>query len=97
MTSNQKLTALLTGRSISGTARLNDTTTIGFADGSRMTVKTAGSANTGSTGGTVKSVRQEGTELNLDFEDGGTLTMQTEEATSSVMVRDEAGGMEYAD
>jgi len=97
MTFNHKLTALLNGRSISGTASLNATTTIGFADGSRMTVRTTGEANSGSAGGIVQGVRQEGRELNLDFADGGTLTMQTEAATASVIVRSDAGAMEYAD
>jgi hypothetical protein len=40
------------------------------------------------TAGTVKAVRQQDTRLNLDFEEGVTLEVQTPEPTSSVMVRD---------
>jgi hypothetical protein len=56
-----------------------------------------GNSNSANTGGKIKSVRQAGTELNLDFENGTTLTIPTTEATSSVMVRDKNGTMEYAD
>jgi hypothetical protein len=62
-----------------------------------MTVQTGGSASSASTGGTVKAVRQEGTRLNLDFEEGGTLEIQTVEPTASVMVRDQDHTVEYAD
>jgi hypothetical protein len=71
--------------------------TIGFIDGSTMTVKTSGSSNSASTGGTIKAVRQADTTLNLDFEDGSTLTITTAEPTASVMVRDKNHVMEYAD
>jgi hypothetical protein len=97
MERNQKLTALLTGREIGGTATMDATTSIGFMDGSRMTIKTGGSQSSRSASGTVKSVRQQGTELKLEFEDGETLTIQTAEAVSSVMVRNQDGVMEYAD
>ena len=48
-------------------------------------------------GRTVKSVRQEGDVLNVDFEDGSTLQVQLKEATASVMVRNKENKLEYAD
>ena len=62
-----------------------------------MTVKTVGSSNSASTGGTIKAVRQQDTTLELDFDNGATLTIATAEATSSVMVRDKNHALEYAD
>ena len=62
-----------------------------------MTVKTAGSSNSASTGGKIKDVRQQGTTLELDFDSGSVWTITLAEATSSVMVRDKNHAMEYAD
>ena len=97
MASNHKLTALLQGRTIAGTSNQNDVLTLSFTDGSQMTVQTAGSSHSASTGGTIKAVRQAGTTLSLDLESGSTLEIQTAEETSSVLVRDAKGVMEYAD
>ena len=97
MTSNHKLTNLIKGRTLAGTSNQNDVLTVTFTDGSRMTVQTAGSSNSASTGGTIKAVQQQGTTLRLEMEDGSTLDIQTAEETSSVMVRDKNGTMEYAD
>ncbi len=97
MASNHKLSSLLQGRTLTGTSNAGDVLTLSFTDGSHMTVQTQGNANSASTGGTVKAVRQSGTDFHLDFENGSTLSVQTAEATSSVMVRDKVGTMEYAD
>ena len=97
MASNHKLTSILQGRTIAGTSNSNNVLTISFTDGSKMTVQTTGSSNSASTGGTIKAVRQQGTTLNLDMENGGTLEIPLAEETSSVMVRDASGTMEYAD
>ena len=99
MASNQKLTKVIAGRTISGTAQEPGLLTITFSDGSIMRVKTApSSTNTAANGvAAIKKVRQKGTTLNLDLADGMTLTTQTAEATSSVMLRDQAGKLEYAD
>jgi len=96
MAANHKLTGIIKGRVISGSSNQDDLATIIFTDGSKMAVKTAGSPTIASSG-TIEKVRQQGTELDLDFEDGSTLTIQTAEATSCVMVRDKNGVMEYAD
>jgi hypothetical protein len=95
--SNHKLTALIAGRTISGTGNANGALTVQFSDGSSMLVKTRGSSNSASTGGKVKAVRQAGTTLDLDFESGDTLAIPLAEATSSVLVRDVSGDLEYAD
>ena len=97
MASNHKLTAVIAGRSISGSSNADGKMTINFTDGSTMTIKTAGNSNSASTGGTIKAVRQADTTLDLDFENGGTLEITLAEATSSVMVRDKNHAMEYAD
>ena len=98
MHSNPKLTKIIAGRTITGTSQADSLLTITFDDGSTMTVKNAPSnSNTAATGGKVLKVRQEGTELDFDLERGGTITVALAEATSSVMLRDAAGKMEYAD
>lgn len=98
MHSNQKLTKIIAGRTISGTSQANDLLTITFDDGSTMKIKVAPSnTNSAATGGKVLKVRQGGTELDLDLEDGSTVTIITAEETSSVMLRDKAGKLEYAD
>ena len=70
---------------------------IAFEDGSTMTVKTAGTTASAATGGTIAKVRQQGTELALDFEDSSPLLIPLAEATSSVMVRAHDHTLEYAD
>ena len=97
MASNHKLTGVLKGRRISSTSNQNNVLTVGFDDGSTMTVKTAGLSNSASTGSAIAAVRQQDTTLHLDFEDGQTLAIQTAEPTSSVMVRDKNHVLEYAD
>lgn len=97
MASNHKLTTVIKGRVIASTSNADDKMLIGFTDGSIMTIKTAGSSNSAATGGTVKAVRQAGTTLSLDMEDGSTVEIETAEATSSVMVRDKNHALEYAD
>ena len=98
MHSNQKLTKIIAGRSISGTAQADNLLTVTFDDGSTMKVKVApGYTSTAVTGDKIVKVQQQGTELLLDMETGGPLKIDTAEATSSVMLRDKAGKLEYAD
>ena len=99
MASNHKLTGVLQGRTIQSTGNANDILTVGFTDGSRMTVKTTGSVNSASTGGTIDKVRQDNAppQLHLDMKDGSTLSVPLAEATSSVLLRDKADKLEYAD
>ena len=88
---------MLKGRTITGTHHQNHRLILAFHDGSTMTVHTAGSPPSPATGGTVAKVRQQGTQLALDCEDGSTLLIPLAEATSSVMVRDQHHRLEYAD
>jgi len=97
MTSNHKLTAVLHGRTVTGTQHQDHRLIIAFDDGSMMTVKTAGTAASAATGGTIAKVRQQGTELALDFADGSTLLIPLAEATASVLVRAHDHTLEYAD
>jgi hypothetical protein len=48
-------------------------------------------------GRVVSGVRQEGEALYLDFSDGSTLQIKLADPASSVMLRDKAGKLEYAD
>ena len=98
MLSNRKLTKIIAGRTINGTSQADGLLTVTFDDGSVMKVKTPPAVTQGAaTGGKVQKVRQEGTKLLLDLEGGGGVQIETVEATSSVMLRNQAGKMEYAD
>ncbi len=97
MTSNHKLTTVLKGRTIIGTHHQDHRLILAFHDGSTMTVHTAGSPTSAAPGGTIAKVRQQGTQLALDYEDGTMLLIPLAEATSSVMVRDKDHMLEYAD
>ena len=97
MTSNHKLTAVLKGRTVTGTQTQDHQLNMTFDDGSTMTVNTSDATVSAATGRTIAKVRQQGTQLALDFEDGGTMLIQLAEATSSVMVRDQHHTLEYAD
>jgi hypothetical protein len=48
-------------------------------------------------GRAVSGVRQDGSTLNIDFADGSTLQIKLADPASSVMLRDKAGKLEYAD
>lgn len=97
MARNQKLTKVIAGRSIAGTEPAADALKVRFDDGSTMTVRTSGPAKGAGAQAKVKAVRQQGTTLNLDLEDGSTVEIPTAEETSSVMLRDKNGVLEYAD
>ena len=89
---------IIAGRTISGTSRTDGLLTITFDDGSIMKVKVAPSnTNYAVTGGRMLKMRQDYTELDLDLEGGGSVKIITAEETSSVMLRDKAGTLEYAD
>jgi hypothetical protein len=48
-------------------------------------------------GRAISGVRQDGSTLNLDFADGSTRQIKLADPASSVMLRDKAGKLEYAD
>jgi L-asparaginase II len=88
---------VLKGRTITGTHHQDHRLILTFADGSTMPVHTAGSPMSPATGGTIAKVRQQGTQLALDCEDGTTRLIPLAEATASVMVRDQHRRLEYTD
>jgi hypothetical protein len=96
MTSHHKLTAVLHGRTVTGTQPRDQRLSLAFDEGSTMTVKTAGTSASAATGGTIAKVRQQGTEFALDFEDGSTMPIPLAEATCSVMVQANDHTLEYA-
>lgn len=101
MHSNQKLTHVIAGRTVAVVARSGAVTTVLFGDGSQMTVR--GPANLGTSSaipapkGKVESARQDQSTLRLVFDSGAVLDLATAEPTSTVMVRDHAHVMQYAD
>jgi len=97
MAANHKLTAVIKGRVIQKIENKPGIVLITFSDGSLMKVKVSSEPVGETTDKAVKAVRQHGTELDLDFEDGTTLQLETIEATSCVMLRDKVGVLEYAD
>lgn len=98
MAANHKLTKVIAGRVISDATAAPNGTLIAFSDGSKMSIKTAGGSVVTVPGGAViDKVRQQGTELDLDCRDGKSVKIPLAEATSSVMLRNAAGALEYAD
>ncbi|MBV9272972.1 MAG: hypothetical protein JO333_03700 [Verrucomicrobia bacterium] len=65
-----------------------------FDDDSRMKIRTAVSA-TVSSGGKVKSVQEDETELKIEFEDGTSATFSLADLGSYVAVRDKNNRVEY--
>lgn len=97
MTSNHKLTDVLKGRSITSTSNSGGVMTIGFDDGSTMTIQTGNTSSNSASSGTIEKAQQEDTTLALVMEGGSAMTIPLAEETSSVMVRDKNHTMEYAD
>ena len=94
---NQKLTPILAERIVKQTKHTDGVLQIKFDDGSVMKIKTGAPFKDSITGKKVKAVRQKATEFDLDFADGTSAAITLAEETSSVMLRDKAGTMEYAD
>ncbi len=98
MAANKKLTGVIQGRTIKTVSAGDDALTITFSDGSTMKVKTGAAAKADALSGhTIRSVRQQGSTMTFDFTDGSSAQVTLAEATSSVMLRDGKGTMEYAD
>jgi len=98
MAANKKLTGVIGGRTIKTAGAGDGVLNITFNDGSTMKIKTGAAVITDAMSGhMIKSVRQQGTTMNLDFTDGSSAQVALAEATSSVMLRDAKGAMEYAD
>jgi hypothetical protein len=97
MAANHKLTAVIGGRTVQSSGLQDSLLSISFTDGSIMQVKAGSPAAEPPAGATIDSVRQRGTSLTLALKDGASVEITTQEETSSVMVRDASGGLEYAD
>jgi hypothetical protein len=98
MAANKKLTPILAGRTVASLSQFENLLSIRFADGSTLSIKTAGpAAGLESAARTVAKVRQSGALMNLDFDDGSTAGIALAEAMSSVILRDKDGRLEYAD
>lgn len=97
MTSNHKLSALLQGRTLTTLDSESAQTLVTWSDGSTLTVQTNEPVTGGPLGAVVHAVRQADTTLIIDFDRGVSLQMTLAASTSSVMVRDRAHVLEYAD
>ncbi len=98
MALNRKLTPIIAGRTVKSAVQADTVLNIGFGDGSTMHIKTGGTGAVAiPTGAAVKAARQKDDTLTLDFADGSSAAIKLAEATSSVMLRDGAGVLEYAD
>jgi hypothetical protein len=98
MASNRKLTPLLAGRTIQAIQQRDTGWAVRFTDDSVLTLKTAATVVQDKwQNRTIKKVRQKDTLLNLDFVDRATLAILLAESTSSVLLRDHKGVLEYAD
>lgn len=99
MAANHKLTKVIAGRAIIAASSADDSAlSLTFDDSSIMKIKVGAQTPFDALSGhTVKSVRQQGTTMNLDFTDGSSAQITLAEATSSVMLRDAKGTMEYVD
>jgi hypothetical protein len=98
MALNQKLTPIIAGRVIKSIEQTDKSLSLSFADGSCMKIKTSAPATIDDLNGrTVKSIRQKGTAMTIIFDDDASASIALAEATSSVMLRDANGVMEYAD
>jgi hypothetical protein len=94
MPRNQKLTKVITGRTIKAATAEAGAVVLLFDDDSRMKIRTAAPVAV-SPGGKVKSVQEAETELKIEFEDGSTATFRLEDPGSSVAVRDNNNSVEY--
>jgi len=94
---NQKLTPIIAGRIVKHTKQSDGVLAIRFTDDSVMKIKTGAAFTDSIVGRTVKAIRQQATEFDLDFTDGTSAKITLAEETSSVMLRDKAGALEYAD
>ena len=98
MARNRKLTPIIAGRTIRSIEQTDKLLSIHFGDESIMKIKVSEPIEIDTlTDHTVKSIRQKGTTMHFDFTDDSSATITLAEATSSVMLRDAQGVMEYAD
>ena len=98
MAANRKLTPLLAQRTIESATSEDNLLKLLFTDGSVLHVLTADTAPPSPAHPRiVKKVRQTGDLMQIDFVDNSTLAIRLAEPTSSVLLRDANGTLEYAD
>ena len=98
MHTNQMLTKIIAGRTISGTSQADGVLTISVDDGSTMNVKVIPSnASAAATGGKAAKVRQPGADLPMDLEGGRGVQIATAAATSSIVLQNRVGKIESTD
>ena len=94
MRRNQKLTNVISGRTIKAVTTEPGSVLVLFDDQSSMKIKTAGPA-TIPPGGKVKSVHEAKAKFKIDFEDGSSATLCLADPDSSVAVRDKNNAVEH--
>lgn len=97
MALNRRLTPIVAGRTVKSASQNENMLSIIFSDGSEMKIKGTAEPGDRFVDRIVKTIRQKGNELHLDFTDSTSLEVSLAEPTSSVMLRDETGKLEYAD
>ena len=98
MSLNRKLTPLIAGRTVQATDYKDRLLDIHFSDGSNLRIKATAAPHFETwPERVIKTIRQKGTAMHIDFTDGTTAEPVLAESMSSVMLRDKAGVMEYAD
>ena len=94
MPRNQKLTKVISGRTVKVAKVEPGGVLILFDDESNMKIKTAGPA-TIPPGCKVKSVHEDKAEFKIEFEDGSSTTLSLADPGSSVAVRDKSNVVKY--
>jgi hypothetical protein len=94
MPRNQKLTKVISGRTVKVATTEPGSVLILFDDLSNMKIKTTQPA-TIPLGGKVKSVQEAQAEFKIAFEDGSSATLFLSDPGSSVAVRDKNNVVEY--
>jgi hypothetical protein len=94
MRRNQKLTNVISGRTIEAVTTEPGSVLVLFDDQSRMKIKTAGSA-TIPPGSKVKSAHEARADFKIEFEDGSSAKLCLADPGSSVAVRDKNNAVEY--
>jgi len=94
---NRKLTPIIAGRTVNRVAQSKGARRIEFDDGSILKIKMGAPFTDSIAGRKIKKALQKGTEFDLEFEDKSKAKIVLAEETSSVMLRNKAGELEYAD
>lgn len=100
MARNQKLTRVIKGRTIAQLTWDGAAALLHFNDGSVLRIHAQSAPPSRAPPvvlGKVRAVRQSLETIAFDLEDGITIDIPLAEATSSVMLRDTKGSLEYAD